>query len=83
MQNLPLPKLAFATFAVFGSFDNGWLTGVFGVDLFAVLTVIVIEITIARIIRANKIGSSAIKLIDIGRTGWIVGAAIMGDGEVI
>ena len=51
--------------------------------LFAVLTVTVIEITIARMISVNKIGSSEIKLSDIGRTGWIVGSAMVGGGEVV
>ncbi len=52
-------------------------------DLFAVLMVIVIEITIARSISMNKTGSSEIKFSDMGKTGWIVGPAIVGEGEVI
>ena len=82
MQNLPLSKLTFAAFEALGSLESVWLTGDFA-DLFAVLIVTVIEIIIARIISTNKTGSSKIKLIEIGRTGWIVGAAMMGDGEVI
>ena len=83
MQNLLLSKLASATLGLLGSGESVWLRGDFGLDLFAVLMVIVIEITIARIISMNKIGSSEIKLSDMGRTGWIVGPAIVGEGEVI
>ena len=82
MQNLLLSKLAFATLGLLGSGESVWLSG-FGLDLFAVLMVIVIEITIARSISMNKTGSSEIKLSDMGKTGWIVGPAIVGEGEVI
>ena len=82
MQNLLLSKLASATLGLLGSGESVWLRSNFGLDLFAVLMVIVIEITIARIISMNKIGSSEIKLSDMGRTGWIVGPAIVGEGEV-
>jgi hypothetical protein len=83
MQNLLLSKLASATLGLLGSGESVWLRSDLGLDLFAVLIVIVIEITIARIISMNKIGSSEIKLSEIGRTGWIVGPAIAGEGEVI
>ena len=83
MQNLLLSKLASATLGLLGSGESVWLRSDLGLDLFAVLMVIVIEITIARIISMNKIGSSEIKLSDIGRTGWIVGPAIVGEDEVI
>jgi hypothetical protein len=82
MQNLLLSKLASATLGLLGSGESVWLRSNFGLDLFAVLMVIVIEITIARIISINKIGSSEIKLSDMGKTGWIVGPAIVGEGEV-
>jgi hypothetical protein len=83
MQNLLLSKLESATLGLLGSGESVWLRSNFGLDLFAVLMVIVIEITIARIISMNKIGSSEIKLSDMGKTGWIVGPAIVGEGEVI
>ena len=73
MQNLLLSKLASATLGLLGSGETVWLRGDLCLDLLAVLTVIVIEITIARIISMNKIGSPEIKLTEIGRTGWIVG----------
>jgi len=83
MQNLALSKLASATLELFDSGDSVWLRGGLGLDLFAVLMVIVIEITIARTISVNKIGSLEIKLSDIGKTGWIVGPGIVGEGEVV
>ena len=75
MQNLYLllSKLASATLGLLGSEETVWLRGDLRLDLFAVLIVTVIEITIARIISMNKIGSSEIKLSEIGKTGWIVG----------
>ena len=76
MQNLLLSKLASATLGLLGSGETVWLRSDFCLDLFAVLTVTVIEITIARIISMNKIGSLEIKLTEIGRTGWIVGPAM-------
>ena len=78
MQNLLLSKLASATLGLLGSEETVWLRGLC-LDLFAVLTVIVIEITIARIISVNKIGSLEIKLTETGRTGWIVGVV----GEIV
>ena len=79
MQNLLLSKLASATLGLLGSEETVWLRGDLCLDLFAVLTVIVIEITIARIISVNKIGSLEIKLTETGRTGWIVGVV----GEIV
>ena len=69
MQNLLVSKLASAIFGLLGFGETVWLKGVICLDLPAVLTVTVIEITIARIISMNKIGSSEIKLTEIGRTG--------------
>ena len=57
MQNLLISKLASATLGLLGSGETVWLRGGLGLDLLAVLTVTVIEITIARIISMNKIGS--------------------------
>ena len=82
MQNLLLSKLPSAILGLLGSGESVWLRNDFCLDLPADLTVIVIEITIARIIRMNKTGSPEIKLNDRGKTGWIVGPAITGEGEV-
>ena len=65
--------MASATLGLLGSEETVWLRGDFCLGFLAVLTVTVIEITIARIISMNKIGSLEIKLTEIGRTGWIVG----------
>jgi len=83
MQNLLLSKLASAALELLVSGETVLFW--FGVclGLFADLTVMVIEITIARIISVNKIGSAETKLNDIGRTGWIVGSVTKGNGEVI
>ena len=79
MQNLYLlvSKLVSATFGLLVSEETVRLGGGIRLDLIAVLTVTAIEITIARIISMNKIGSSAIKLTEIGRTGWIVGLGMV------
>jgi len=81
MQNLLLSKLPSAILGLLGSGESVWLRNDFCLDLPADLTVIVIEITIARIIRMNKTGSPEIKLNDTGRTGRIVGPAMVGEGE--
>jgi len=82
MQNLPLSKLVTDNVELFGSCENVLLRGGLGLDLFAVLIVTAMEITTANIISMNKTGSSEIKLSDMGKTGWIVGPAIVGEGEI-
>ena len=57
MQNLLISELASATLVLLGCGESVWLRLGLGLDLLAVLTVTVIEITIARIISMNKTGS--------------------------
>lgn len=52
-------------------------------DLFVDMTAAVIETAIATIIMRNKTGSAEIKLSDIGRSGWIVGPPMVGEGDVL
>ena len=69
MQNLSPSKLASATWGMLGSGEAVWLrNGVF-LGFFVDLTATVMQITMAKIMSMNKIGLSAIKLNDSGRTG--------------
>ena len=81
MQNLLPSKLVSVTWGMLGSGETVWLMGGGSLGFFADLTATVIEITIARTMSMNKIGLSAIKLNDRGSTGWMVGPAIVGEGE--
>ena len=74
MQNLLLSRLVSAAFGLLWFSEIGWFKLGFGFGLSTVLIVTIIETAITRIISANKTGSSEIKLIDIGRTGCVVGS---------
>ena len=81
MQNLLPSKLASVTWGVLGSGETVWLWIVCSLGFFADLTAMVMENTIARTMSINKMGLSEIKLNDRGSTGWMVGPAIVGEGE--